>query len=93
MRHLEQQTEERRLKKELEAKSRAEEDARQLLWAKTADRVHFEAQLRRRALAERVAIGQQEQMYMKDERDKELRSKYENHVDEAFFEQFGVSHR
>lgn len=93
MRHLQQQAEERQRREELEAKLHAEEDARQLLWAKKVEKAHFDAQLRRRAVAERVGVAQREQINDKTERDKKLKTKYENHVDEAFFDQFGASHR
>ncbi len=90
---LQQQADERKHRLEVEAKSQAEEDARQLLWAKIAERAHHDAQLRRRAVTEGVARGQLEQSLHKTERDKELKIKYENHVTEQFFDQFGASHR
>lgn len=93
MEDLERQAQEKQQAEAEAARSKLEEDARQLEMARQVELAHAEASIRRRRNAVRVAEYVKNQAEEKKDRDEKMRQVYANQIDDGFFTQFGTSHR
>jgi regulator of protease activity HflC (stomatin/prohibitin superfamily) len=90
---LEKQVQERRLQMAEAQRAKRLEEEQTLRWVAAAEWLHQQADAVRRHNAESTASLQLKQAQEKKVRDEALEALLRNRIEEAYFRQFGTSHR